>query len=375
MKANILAKMLKAAAHGVDKKPTTEACGAVYLAVEDSDEGGKLLTAVGCNGEKSVEVSCVVGSDSPRVNWLAFKPAPAIASLNKFKGVEVELSQGDDGKLLLSVEGKVKASFKTLDEKQYDAQPVLLPGEHQIAIGTHHNLKDSLNRVSYAISNDNYRSQLNQVLVEARKGSIKMVTTDGHRLMVLESGDDWDFDLGKKSTYTSPMYMPLGMVSILTKVLTKKRMPVRLSASPEVAMAEFEIDNVWHTVLGKTDNGEFPTYDEVIPERNDEATMIRADVESLLDGLKMLKVIGCQMAVISANGGVSLGGENEHIEASVSTEIIADYHTLTLLPDSPLGPYRLIVGLYDPLTGQRLPLIAADGAPFADAILVTELSK
>ncbi|NJN99729.1 MAG: hypothetical protein HC875_39315 [Anaerolineales bacterium] len=51
-------------------------------------------------------------------------------------------------------------------------------------------------------------------------------------------------------------------------------------------------------------------------------------------------------------------------------EIIADAHTLTFSTPPPPGKYRLIAGLYDPLTGQRLPLVNEQG----DAIAVTEIT-
>ena len=38
-------------------------------------------------------------------------------------------------------------------------------------------------------------------------------------------------------------------------------------------------------------------------------------------------------------------------------EVVADPLTLVMPPDLPRGePYRLIVGLYDPVTGDRLPV-------------------
>ena len=51
-------------------------------------------------------------------------------------------------------------------------------------------------------------------------------------------------------------------------------------------------------------------------------------------------------------------------------EIITDPHTLSLPSNPSPGPYRLIAGLYDPVTGQRLPVRAADGTPVADFITV-----
>jgi hypothetical protein len=46
-----------------------------------------------------------------------------------------------------------------------------------------------------------------------------------------------------------------------------------------------------------------------------------------------------------------------------------DHHTVPLPDDLPPGEYRLVVGLYDPATGQRLPL--ADGS---DALTVFEIN-
>jgi len=50
-------------------------------------------------------------------------------------------------------------------------------------------------------------------------------------------------------------------------------------------------------------------------------------------------------------------------------EIILDERVLTLPPDTPPGPYTLLVGLYDPTTADRLPL--PDGAT---AISITTLT-
>jgi len=46
-------------------------------------------------------------------------------------------------------------------------------------------------------------------------------------------------------------------------------------------------------------------------------------------------------------------------------EIIVDVHTLTLA-ELPPGDYFLLAGLYNPVSGKRLPAFAADGAPLPD---------
>jgi len=51
-------------------------------------------------------------------------------------------------------------------------------------------------------------------------------------------------------------------------------------------------------------------------------------------------------------------------------EYITDAHTLTVPPDDPPGPYHLALGLYDPVTGQRLPFIDDQGNILTDHIVL-----
>lgn len=55
-------------------------------------------------------------------------------------------------------------------------------------------------------------------------------------------------------------------------------------------------------------------------------------------------------------------------------EIITDAHTLSLPPDLAPGGYRLIAGLYNPVTGERMPLLGDQDQVIADAIFVAEVT-
>jgi len=55
--------------------------------------------------------------------------------------------------------------------------------------------------------------------------------------------------------------------------------------------------------------------------------------------------------------------------------IIADQHLLTLPPDAPAGPYRLAVGLYDPVTFIRWPVAGANGEPLPDGRALLEVGN
>lgn len=61
--------------------------------------------------------------------------------------------------------------------------------------------------------------------------------------------------------------------------------------------------------------------------------------------------------------------------AWVRGEVVTDTLTLTVAPDASLGPYRLQVGLYNPLDNTRLPTRDRDGNPLPDGqVVLSELA-
>jgi hypothetical protein len=48
-------------------------------------------------------------------------------------------------------------------------------------------------------------------------------------------------------------------------------------------------------------------------------------------------------------------------------EEVEDEHPLSLSTDLVPGDYRLLVGLYRPETGERLPVLGSDGQPVGDS--------
>ncbi len=83
--------------------------------------------------------------------------------------------------------------------------------------------------------------------------------------------------------------------------------------------------------------------------------------------------------VFNATSGNFLWGQSDSEPAANTRptttwragEVIVDEYAIPLAADAPAGVYRIEIGLYDPLTGQRLPLLDADGAPAADHLIVT----
>jgi len=58
----------------------------------------------------------------------------------------------------------------------------------------------------------------------------------------------------------------------------------------------------------------------------------------------------------------------------VPGEVIVDIHRLTIRPDAPQGSYILEIGMYNPATGARLPVLQPDGVPLGDRILLGQVS-
>jgi hypothetical protein len=52
-------------------------------------------------------------------------------------------------------------------------------------------------------------------------------------------------------------------------------------------------------------------------------------------------------------------------------EVIVDEYAIPVAAGAPPGTYRIEVGLYDPVTGQRLPVLGPDGAAEADHLILT----
>jgi mannosyltransferase len=54
-------------------------------------------------------------------------------------------------------------------------------------------------------------------------------------------------------------------------------------------------------------------------------------------------------------------------------QIIVDHHPIEISPEAPTGPYRLMTGLYDSITGQRLSISGSSGGVDENRILVATL--
>ena len=58
-----------------------------------------------------------------------------------------------------------------------------------------------------------------------------------------------------------------------------------------------------------------------------------------------------------------------------AAEVIVDEYAIPLAAGAPPGTYRIEIGLYDAVSGERLPLLGPDGAPAADHLILTVIES
>jgi len=108
-------------------------------------------------------------------------------------------------------------------------------------------------------------------------------------------------------------------------------------------------------------------YTANLPGGNAEVTLYWQTAGPLVTGYKVFVQLLTPDGQLAAQSDSIPAGGVRPTTGWLPGEIITDAHTLPLPPDLPPGTYRLIAGLYNPITGARLSL--ADGG--GDAISVT----
>lgn len=78
-------------------------------------------------------------------------------------------------------------------------------------------------------------------------------------------------------------------------------------------------------------------------------------------------LLDSQGAIIGQSDSEPAAGERP-TSSWLPDEFIADRHTVRVRDDATIGPATLVVGLYDPATGQRVPWVDADGQVLSDAL-------
>jgi DNA polymerase-3 subunit beta len=125
-------------------------------------------------------------------------------------------------------------------------------------------LKNLLNRVSYAMAQQDVRYYLNGLLFDFMAERLNVVGTDGHRLAMARA----DFDLGDQEP--TQVILPRKTVLELAKILEDRDDAVRVSIGS--SQIRFEFPNF--SLTSKLIDGRFPDYQAVIPRETEKIAQI-----------------------------------------------------------------------------------------------------
>lgn len=183
--------------------------------------------------------------------------------------------------------------FPTFPTPRADAPRLSLPAETLALL---------LARTKFSISPDDTRPNLNSALFEWADGTIRVVTTDGHRLSKMEVKTDVD---APKTTFL----LPAKAVVELEK-LAGEAGSSTLTLVPSDPNAFFQVEDA--TLGVKLIDATFPTYEKVIPAASSKVARIpRAQLDNALQAVSLAasdKTGGVKLAL--TKGTLRISGES-----------------------------------------------------------------
>ncbi|OGW03050.1 MAG: DNA polymerase III subunit beta [Nitrospinae bacterium RIFCSPLOWO2_01_FULL_39_10] len=140
-------------------------------------------------------------------------------------------------------------------------------------------LKDMVKKTIFSISSDETRYTLNGTLLEADENTIKMVSTDGHRLSYIKNENPKTVE--KKIN----VIIPQKTTSELLKLVEDGEEAVLFSIYENHVV--FKKENF--VLVSRVIDGQFPNYDVVLPKNNDKRVILNKDV--LIHALKRVSLL------------------------------------------------------------------------------------
>lgn len=228
----------------------------------------------------------------------------------------------DEAKIQVKA-GKSKFSLQTLPAEDFPKINVISDSANIINI-PQGNLKLLLDRVQYAMAQQDIRYYLNGLLLIVDSDGIKMVATDGHRLaLVMQASLNGD----PNSAIHQEVILPRKSVVELVKLLNDSEEPVSIEIGQN--QVRFTFSNI--VMVSKIVEGKFPDYTKVVP--NNYQNHITINRNLLLHALQRVSILSNEKfsgvrLVLTQNSLRILCNNNEQEEAQEELEI--EYNGLPL---------------------------------------------
>jgi DNA polymerase-3 subunit beta len=173
--------------------------------------------------------------------------------------------------------GNYKTRLSGLPVDEFPALPSY--GEDYLVKFEPTQLKDMLRKTIFSISSDETRYTLNGTLLEADGDTVKMVSTDGHRLSYIKNENP------KKVEKKINVIIPQKTTSELLKLVEDSEDAVLFSIYENHVV--FKKENF--VLVSRVIDGQFPNYEVVLPKNNDKRVILNKDV--LIHALKRVSLL------------------------------------------------------------------------------------
>lgn len=301
-----LLKPLQLVAGVVERRQTLPVLSNVLLVVD----GNKLsLTGTDLEVELIGRISLEDAAEDGEITLPGRKLMDICKSLPESSVITVRV---EDGKALIR-SGRSRFTLSTLPASEF---PSIEESDASLRFSIGQNkLRRLIDRVSFAMAQQDVRYYLNGMLLEINQGMLRSVATDGHRLAM--SSSDAGIDYQERYQLIVPRKGILELARLLGEIDEL--------VSVSVGTNHIRVSTTDFTFTSKLVEGKFPDYERVLPRGGDKVVV--ADRQELRNALSRAAILSNEkyrgIRLMLSDGLVKLQANNpeqEEAEEEVSVE-------------------------------------------------------
>ena len=275
----------------------------------ESNKGNIRITAtdleVGVRGSFDGEVSQegMVTVNAKKLYEIVREAPEETLQLKRLENEWVEIKSGKSIFKIVGMDSREFPQFPKFDGEKLSATPASV-------------IKEMIEKTIFSVSTDETRYSLNGVFIEERgEGKVRMVSTDGHRLSLIERGIG---SLGLEKG----VILPRKGLGELRKLLEGAEGVVSIGFKENMGLVIK--DNV--ELFMRLIEGDFPDYSKVIPKDNPH--LVKMEQEILLQVLRRVSILSSErykgVKMELKEGRISISANNPDLGEAVE-EIDVDY--------------------------------------------------
>ncbi len=238
------------------------------------------------NNSLSIKATDLKVGFETRIPVLVENPGSTTVYCDKFLGILRAMPEGD---IIFSVENQkldIHSSDNNINFQLKIIEAEKFPALKNVSDDSYFSIPqkdfiEMINQTSFAVSDDETRYFMNGVFFEIKEGNIIMVATDGRRLSLIKK--EFAVSVEKFESIIIPVKI-LGLI----KKLASGEGEFLFSVSEKTLFIKFDSNKVYSNLI----EGQFPNYQRVIPEKQDQIAIVGKN--DLLSALKRVSVLAEQ---------------------------------------------------------------------------------